>query len=414
MSGISSSSGGFTIDGVYVNDGDDNDFALCARYFGMTRDFYEQARIALDWLRGDMLGGAMLDEARIMVIRDRDARSAAEQCARIRSYMLVFQPGAVDMALAAVMVECLPYSVKRMLAAGVQDDVVEATLRDFSIWAQVYRQRYGRDGIGETEWNLLSLTGRILRFGRLQYETKVFTDPYVVYRDLVSDALTILAIGGQHEGADGRPVADCAHDSADSVDFADSAVFAGDRSADSADLADSTDATGFVTRLESLDGVVTGNRVDPVRGVVTRTPVRIDLHDVELLLAPGMPVTGIHIPADGPLDDDEVTQSLADASRRLGRLGRGTVVGVCDSWLMDAALERFCPADGNIVRFMRRFLRYPIHADHPMIIERVFGWGADSLAIDELPERSSLQRRLKAYLAEGGRVQDAGGLILMG
>lgn len=404
MSGISSGSGGFTIDGVYVNDGNDNDFALCARYFGMTRDFYEQARIALDWLRGDMLGGAMLDEARIMVIRDRDARSAAEQCARIRSYMLLFQPGAVDMALAAVMVECLPYSVKRMLAAGVQDDVVEATLRDFSIWAQVYRQRYGRDGIGETEWNLLSLTGRILRFGRLQYETKVFTDPYVVYRDLVSDALTILALGGQHEGADGRPAADCAHGSADCAHG----------SAVAADSADSADSAGFVTRLESLDGVVTGNRVDPVRGVVTRDPVRIDLHDVELLLAPGMPVTGIHIPADGPLDDDEVTQSLADASRRLGRLGRGTVVGVCDSWLMDAALERFCPADGNIVRFMRRFLRYPIHADHPMIIERVFGWGADSLAIDELPERSSLQRRLKAYLAEGGRVQDAGGLILMG
>ncbi|KAB5608581.1 acyltransferase domain-containing protein [Bifidobacterium jacchi] len=404
MSGISSSSGGFTIDGVYVNDGNDNDFALCARYFGMTRDFYEQARIALDWLRGDMLGGAMLDEARTMVIRDRDARSAAEQCARIRSYMLVFQPGAVDMALAAVMVECLPYSVKRMLAAGVQDDVVEATLRDFSIWAQVYRQRYGRDGIGETEWNLLSLTGRILRFGRLQYETKVFTDPYVVYRDLVSDALTILALGGQHEGADGRPAADCVHGSADCAHG----------SAVAADSADSADSAGFVTRLESLDGVVTGNRVDPVRGVVTRDPVRIDLHDVELLLAPGMTVTGIHIPADGPLDDDEVTQSLAEASRRLGRLGRGTVVGVCDSWLMDAALERFCPADGNIVRFMRRFLRYPIHAAHPMIIERVFGWGADSLAIDELPERSSLQRRLKAYLAEGGHVQDAGGLIIMG
>lgn len=47
-----------------------------------------------------------------------------------------------------------------------------------------------------------------------------------------------------------------------------------------------------------------------------------------------------------------------------------------------------------------------------MVVERVFGWGADALDVHELPERSSLQRNLKHHLLQGGVMYDVGGVVV--
>ena len=78
------------------------------------------------------------------------------------------------------MMYCLPQAVQSMQAAGIPSEIIETTLRDFAIWARVYQDKTGRPGIGETDWNLLSLTGSILRIGRLQYESITFLEPYYV------------------------------------------------------------------------------------------------------------------------------------------------------------------------------------------------------------------------------------------
>ena len=48
-----------------------------------------------------------------------------------------------------------------------------------------------------------------------------------------------------------------------------------------------------------------------------------------------------------------------------------------------------------------------------MMIERVFGWGANDLKTSDLPERTSLQRNLKQRLIAGGDVYDVGGVIVI-
>lgn len=207
------------------------EYNMCARYFSMERAMYEPMARLLQWLQADEAGAAMLDRVRDLLLDERNVPAASAVLSRLRDHAVVFYPSdiacdssdsardpsdtdrdpsapthttAEDLTLAAAMAFCLPRAVRSMQSAGVPDDIIEATLRDFAIWARVYRDKTGRPGIGETDWNLLSLTGNILRIGRLQYESITFLDPYYVYRHQASGRLAILASSGLQVRPDGR------------------------------------------------------------------------------------------------------------------------------------------------------------------------------------------------------------------
>lgn len=363
------------------------DFALCERYFGMSRSLWEATDATLQWMLRDPVARPSLDRIRDRLVCHGDVAAAAGVCRTLRTHASVFAPNraAADVTLAAAMAHCLPDAIGNMSDRGVPDPVIEATLRDFAVWADVYREKTGREGVWELEWNLLSLTGRILRIGRLQYESTVFAEPCYLFRRHADGGITALTAPGIHELPEGRPQGTNGMH---------------------------TDG-GFTTTLNLNGRELTGNAIDMDRGVALPETVRLNLNDADLLLAPGMPVTNMHVPADGPLTPSAVNDSLNRASALLERLGRRTPVVMCESWLLDPALERFARADGNICRFMRRFRKFPVRAERPMIMDRVFGWDSGSIRLQNLPERTTLQRCLKAYLLNGGTVHDTAGVTLM-
>lgn len=357
---------------------------------------YEPMARLLQWLQADEAGAAMLDRVRDLLLDERNVPAAGAVLSRLRDHAVVFYPSdtdrdpsapthttAEDLTLAAAMAYCLPRAVRSMQSAGVPDDIIEATLRDFAIWARVYRDKTGRLGIGETDWNLLSLTGNILRIGRLQYESITFLDPYYVYRHQASGRLAILAAFGLQVRPDGR--------------------LQGTNGV-------RTDA-GFTTTLTAEATTVIGYPVDTTQGTIQAEQVNLDQREYDLLMAPGLPTTSVHIPEDGSLSPEAVGASFAEAVQFLSRLHRRTSIWFCESWLLDPNLERLESPDGNICRFMRRFAKFPVFSARPMIVERVFGWGADNLATADLPERTSLQRNLKRCLLSGGEMFDVGGVI---
>lgn len=156
---------------------------------------------------------------------------------------------------------------------------------------------------------------------------------------------------------------------------------------------------------------VIGYPVDTTQGTIQAEQVNLDQREYDLLLTPGLPATSVHIPEDGSLSPEAVGASFAEAVQLLSRLHRRTSIWFCESWLLDPNLERLESPDGNICRFMRRFAKFPVFSARPMIVERVFGWGADNLATADLPERTSLQRNLKRCLLSGGEMFDVGGVI---
>lgn len=395
------------------------EYDVCARYFGMSQAMYEPVAQLLQWLQSDAAGAAMLSNMRDALLNAKNVPAASAVLSRLRDYVTVFYSAeyahddtdcaatapahggahtdtettagapsvhlASDLTLAAAMVYCLQQSVQAMQSEGIPGDIIEATLRDFAIWARVYQSKTGRMGIGETDWNLLSLTGNILRIGRLQYESITFLEPYMMYRHKQQGSLVVFAVNGLRVRSDGHL------QGANGVCTDD----------------------GFTTVLSAEGRTVTGNPVDIAQGTIQAEPVSINQRNYDLLLAPGMPTTSVHIPEGGSLSPEAVDESLAQAAQLLDQLGRSTPTLFCESWLLDPNLESLESPSSNVCRFMRRFAIFPVASVHPMIVERVFGWGADALDVHELPERSSLQRNLKHHLLQGGVMYDVGGVMVI-
>ncbi len=107
----------------------------------------------------------------------------------------------------------------------------------------------------------------------------------------------------------------------------------------------------------------------------------------------------IHIPEDGPLDRERVLRSYADAAKFYAEYAiNGTLLFVCDSWLLSRELREALPEHSNIHAFALDFdiLEYR-QRDGFSNAWRVFGKDA-SLPPEKLPKNTSLQRFYREYL----------------
>lgn len=117
----------------------------------------------------------------------------------------------------------------------------------------------------------------------------------------------------------------------------------------------------------------------------------------------GDPSLGVHIPERGRLDAAAVGDSLARAAEFFPTHfpERSSRIAICHSWLLDRQLAEYLPAESNIVQFQRRFT--PVSegdVDDPAVFEFVFRQIRPTL--DELPQRTSLERAVVAHLRTGG------------
>jgi hypothetical protein len=121
------------------------------------------------------------------------------------------------------------------------------------------------------------------------------------------------------------------------------------------------------------------------------------------LTAAGARAVGVHIPEGGALDPDACDASFAAAAKFFRRYfgGDGFGVAVCTSWLLDEQLAEYLPADGNIVRFQRRF--HPLPGSTPGN-EDVYRFAFDERdpLQDGVVARTSLQRAVVRHLRAGG------------
>jgi hypothetical protein len=136
-----------------------------------------------------------------------------------------------------------------------------------------------------------------------------------------------------------------------------------------------------------------------------RSRVRYDPAMLERLAVPfrhGDPALDLHIPEQGPL-----TPAACDRSLRWARAffprhfsAEHYRVVICTSWLLDDQLASYLAPDSNILRFQRRFNLLPDRGDgdDDMLM---FVFHRTRPALDELPQRTSLQRAVIGHLQAG-------------
>ncbi|MGI8881690.1 MAG: acyltransferase domain-containing protein [Jatrophihabitans sp.] len=125
----------------------------------------------------------------------------------------------------------------------------------------------------------------------------------------------------------------------------------------------------------------------------------------------GHPVLGTHIPEwGGPLSPRACGDSLRQARRFFAAHfpGFDPTHAACSSWLLDPQLAEYLPATSNIVAFQRMFRLLDAEPEpvtdgrtpgDRSVLEFVFR--SPGTALDELPQRTTLQRAAVAHLMNG-------------
>lgn len=116
----------------------------------------------------------------------------------------------------------------------------------------------------------------------------------------------------------------------------------------------------------------------------------------------GDPALGIHIPERGPLTPAICDDAFARAEPFFARHFPETPIriGICTSWLLDPQLAEYLGPASNIMRFQRRFeLVGEGHDGDADVLRFVFHRIAPN--VDDLPQRTTLERAIVAHLRAG-------------
>lgn len=251
-------------------------------------------------------------------------------------------------------------------ALGLDEETRLGTLGDINLWIDHHREaNNGENGLSRVFWVNRLITARIIQFGRLQFEERLFPYPVILYQDPRSDFVAIPQSG----------------------------------------LA--LDSSGYLTRDEKKFIRLTNEHeyVHLEKGSIAS--LKRDLPTLTKLADSTTSVLFVHIPASGSLEPSLVDQSLEQAQMFFG----GGRLYVCTSWLLDPALSKVVEAESNIWLFNQRFKKLPVFFDSAQIFERVFD-GVDEESVPLFDATTSLQRNAQRALNEGVVFRTMGGFFL--
>ncbi len=138
---------------------------------------------------------------------------------------------------------------------------------------------------------------------------------------------------------------------------------------------------------------------------------RFSKREWECVLRPGDPCLGMHIPAGADISVETVKRSIA-AARELVKQRFPEFAGrlvFCSSWLLDPQLSWLLGERSNISAFQNCYIRFPQLSPGTSVFGFVFPKRYGSL--EQLPEDSSLRRKLKKLYLDGGYIYGYAGVI---
>ncbi len=139
---------------------------------------------------------------------------------------------------------------------------------------------------------------------------------------------------------------------------------------------------------------------------------RIGQLEYELIHQDGRPVLALHIPSDADLSLPGLRESYVQARQILGQVfPEWTNAPIyCRSWLLSQNLPQLLPENSRILGFQRSFRITPVQEPNTSVLLWVFK--NREIPLPQLPEDTSLQRRLKAFLLSGGVFLEGEGYLI--
>ena len=138
---------------------------------------------------------------------------------------------------------------------------------------------------------------------------------------------------------------------------------------------------------------------------------RIGQLEYELTAPDGEPAVSLHIPTDADLRPEVLLPSVKAGLAEFFRLfpDYEDKKVFCHSWLLSPLLKDFLPEDSNILRFQELFDITPDEV--PSNDVKLWVFKNPKLPVEEYPENTSLQRKLKRFFLDGGQFVEGRGYL---
>ena len=145
--------------------------------------------------------------------------------------------------------------------------------------------------------------------------------------------------------------------------------------------------------------------------VIAMEEFRLGIFEYELESCQGRPCISMHIPSDVTLSPEACRASVKMAEDFFKQYfpEYASVSYFSDSWLLSPVLKEVLPEDSNIMKFQKAFRIGREDVGNDEYLQWVFKNPA--LPIEELPEETSLQKKLKVLLKNGRKVWNTLGFL---
>ena len=122
-------------------------------------------------------------------------------------------------------------------------------------------------------------------------------------------------------------------------------------------------------------------------------------------------IVALHIPAGGGLTPDLVDDAINKAKEFLATYypDYEYKAFTCGSWLLDRQLVDILGEETNISKFCKRFRPIPLHSRGEAVFNFVFHKPNMNFEMKDLPENTTLERKLKQHFLNGGAIYETYG-----
>ncbi|SHN23983.1 acyltransferase domain-containing protein [Gracilibacillus kekensis] len=139
---------------------------------------------------------------------------------------------------------------------------------------------------------------------------------------------------------------------------------------------------------------------------------RIGELEYEMIIQDNKKVISIHIPSDIHLTSSNLRKSYQDARNFFAKFypAYANAEMICGTWMLAPELKNLLPEGSRILQFQKSFVITSQDDNSSGILDWVYG--SKDIPFKNLPEDTSLQRKLKKYLLDGGKVEWTNGTLV--
>lgn len=279
-----------------------------------------------------------------------------------------------------------PEAYEELKKAGADEKILLDTFRMLDVYQSDTIASHGRCGFSPIGfwWTSLAKNKLIFRVDRLNFELMKKSQLGVYAFKNNSGEVALLMDNGVPITADGQ----YAHNGADFM-------------------------TEFTETAEYWEGYTADN--DTV--TVKKEKIKLLKRDWTLFYKPGDDVVSVHIPRLGSFEPEVIEGAMTKGKEFLKKNfpDFNPTAYFCESWLLAPELSAFLKPDSNILHFNKRFYKYPSEACcgkdvFTYIYQMPVPKTLEGYDFSTLPEKSSLQKKVKDHYLSGKIVHEANGL----